>query len=224
MKRNIRYIYFPILIDLRRFPCLVVGGGRIALRKVLSLLEFNAKVTVVSPRLCRELRELSVQRKIEILKKPYSRECIRNHKIVFSATDNPKINRIVSFDCRSEGILLNVADGPSLCDFIMPASLKRGNLIVSVSSQGKAPFYAKETKRKLDELIPASTAEVAQLAGDFRRYLLSNGNGKSRRIKEKAYKRFLSTDWETIMATKGKRKSYQYLKKIITEAEQTQDS
>jgi siroheme synthase-like protein len=223
VKETGKYIYFPILIDLRRFPCLVVGGGKVALRKTKSLLEFNAKVTVVSPKICKELTALSKLGKIRIIKKPYSRGFIKSHKIVFSATDNPEINRIVSRDCRDKGVLLNVADGPSWCDFILPANLKRGDLIVSVSSQGKAPFLAKETKRKLSAYLPPSAAAIAELAGEFRRRLLTNTNGGSRIVKDKAYRKFLSTDWEQLLATKGKKESYRYLEEILGEAEKPRD-
>ncbi|MCL5268896.1 MAG: bifunctional precorrin-2 dehydrogenase/sirohydrochlorin ferrochelatase [Bacteroidetes bacterium] len=223
MKKTGKYIYFPILIDLRRFPCLVVGGGKVALRKVQSLLEFNAKVTVVSPKLCKELIALSTQGKIRIIRKPYCREFIESHKIVFSATDKPETNKLVSRDCRREGVLLNVADGPSWCDFILPANLKRGDLIVSVSSQGKAPFFAKETKRKLDGFLLPSAADIAELAGAFRRRLLSNGNNQSRSAKDNAYKKFLSIDWEHILKTKGRKKSYRYLEEILDEVEEMRD-
>ena len=223
MKKTGKYIYFPILIDLRRFPCLVVGGGKIALRKTQSLLEFNAKGTVVSPKICRELTALSTHGKGGIIRKPYSREFLKGHKLVFSATDNPETNQLASRDCRRRGILLNVADGPSWCDFILPANLKRGDLIVSVSSQGKAPFFAKETKRKLAGFLPPSAAHVAELAGEFRRRLLSNANGGSRSVKDKAYRKFLSTDWEHLLATKGEKKSHRYLEDILKEAEKAQD-
>ncbi|HQT92512.1 MAG TPA: bifunctional precorrin-2 dehydrogenase/sirohydrochlorin ferrochelatase [Candidatus Kryptobacter bacterium] len=223
MKETGKYIYFPILIDLRRFPCLVVGGGKVALRKTQSLLEFNAKVTVISPKICDELKGLSTQGKIRVIRKPYSREFLKGHKIVFSATDNPETNQLVSRDCRCKGILLNVADGPSWCDFILPANLKRGDLIVSVSSQGKAPFFAKETQRKLADFLPPSAADIVELAGEFRRRLLSNANSGSRSVKDKAYRKFLSTDWEQLLATKGRKNSYRYLEEILREAEKAQD-
>ena len=194
-----------------------------ALRKTQSLLEFSAKVTVVSPKICRELTALSTQGKIGIIRKPYSREFLKGHKLVFSATNNPETNQLVSRDCRRKGLLLNVADGPSWCDFILPANLKRGDLIVSVSSQGKAPFLAKETKRKLAAFLPPSAADIAELAGEFRRRLLSNGNGGSRIVKDKAYRKFLTTDWEQLLATKGRKSSYRYLEEILREAEKAED-
>lgn len=205
------------MIDLRSLPCLVVGGGKVALRKVRSLLEFGGQVTVVSPRLCRELAALAAQGKISVLKRPYSTECIKYNKIVFSATDNPKINKAVSEDCTRKGILLNAADNPALCDFIMPAILRRGYLTVSVSSQGKAPFYTREVKKKLDEAISPATGDVSELAAEFRKHLLSGGNGLSQKKKEIAYKKFLQTDWDRILRGPGKRQSKRVIKEILKE-------
>ncbi len=217
MNRTFEHIYFPILIDLRRFPCLVVGGGRVALRKVLSLLEFNARVTVVSPKVCKDLMGLSMQGKIIVIRRPYSAEYIEDHGIVFSATDNPETNRIISSDCRRAGVLLNAADNPSICDFILPATFKSGYLTVSVSSQGKAPFYAKHMKRKLAGAVPPSTAEITELAAEFRKLLLSSGNPMSRNSKTKAYKAFLTTDWEKALTGEGKKDPETLLKKLARE-------
>ncbi len=222
MKKTDTYTYFPVLLDLRRLPCLVVGGGRVALMKVRSLVESNATITVVSPKLCAGLAKLSKNAKISVIPTPYSSRFLKGQKVVFCATDNPEINRLVSHDCRRIGILLNVADGPSWCDFILPANLKRGDLVISVSSQGKAPFFAKEMRRKLAEVLPPSTAVVAELAGEFRKLVLSNG--RSRDMKDKAYGKFLSTDWDTMLRTKGQRKSREYLDELLLDAEEKPDS
>ncbi len=187
-KENIGF--FPILINLKRFPCLVVGGGKVAYRKVLSLLEFNADITVISPKFCIALVDLYKQQKIKIIKKSYSKEYIRDYKIVFSATDNPETNTVVRQDCSKNGILLNVADNPPLCDFILPANVKRGNLTISVSSQGKAPFYTKEIKKKLDNFISPVHTRIIDLAGEFRDTLLSNRKNNSHTVKSRAFKSF----------------------------------
>jgi precorrin-2 dehydrogenase/sirohydrochlorin ferrochelatase len=175
VKKTGTHTYFPILIDVRRLPCLVVGGGRVALRKVRSLVEFNATITVVSPEMCAGLTKLSKAGRSTVIKKRYCASFLNGHKIVFSATDTKEINRVVSHGCRRRGILLNVADGPTWCDFILPANLKRGDLPVSVSSQGKAPFFNKDTKRKLEDFLTPSLLDTAKLAGEFRRGILSKG-------------------------------------------------
>ena len=209
--------FFPILINIDKFPCLVVGGGKVAYRKVLSLKEFKADVTLISPKYCKPLVELAKEGKINIINKSYSKEYIKDFKIVFSATNNPKINKTVHKDCQSEGILLNVVDNLPLCDFILPANVKRGSLTISISSQGKAPFYLKEIKKKLIQLFPLYYADIIELADNFRKQLLSNPKIRSPKLKEKAFKKFLEIDWEYILTEENKKNLHMHLQKILQE-------
>ena len=167
MNENKNSVYFPLLLNINNYPCLVVGGGKVALRKVTSLLNFRIKVTVLAPKLCEPLLELQRKRKIKVIKKVYSKEYLNNFKIVFCATDNPIVNKMVRKDCTEKNILLNVADIPELCDFILPAIVKRGDLTISVSSQGVAPFYAAELIKKLGHIFPHYFENIIELAGDF---------------------------------------------------------
>ena len=215
MNENKNAVYFPLLLNLKNYPCLVVGGGKVALRKVNSLRDFQAKVTVISPKFCDPLLELNKKHKIKVIQKVYSKEYLKNYKIVFCATDNPKINKMVRKDCTKKNILLNVADIPELCDFILPAIVKRGDLSISVSSQGVAPFYVKEIKNKLDQLFPSYYEKVIELAGEFRKLLLSNKKYKSHKVKEKAFMNFLMLDWEKVLANEGKKKANEYMHRIL---------
>jgi siroheme synthase-like protein len=215
MNENKNAVYFPLLLNLKNYPCLVVGGGKVAFRKVNSLRDFQAKVTVISPKFCEPLLELNKKRKVKIIQKVYSKEYLKNFKIVFCATDNPKINKQVRKDCTEKNILLNVADIPELCDFILPAIVKRGDLTISVSSQGIAPFYVKEIKNKLDHIFPSYYEKVIKLAGEFRKLLLSNKKYKSHKVKEKAFMNFLMIDWEKVLANEGKKKANGYLHRIL---------
>ena len=94
MNENKNAIYFPLLLNIKNYQCLVVGGGKVALRKVNSLLDFQAKVTVISPKICEPLLELYKKRKIKVIQKVYAKEYLKNFKVVFCATDNPKINKM----------------------------------------------------------------------------------------------------------------------------------
>ena len=215
MKKSINANFYPVLINLSKFPCLVVGGGNVALRKVLSLLEFGAKVTVISPVISKALKELHYQRKINLIKKVYSEKFIKDFKIIFSATDNPDTNNKIRYDCTKNGILLNAADNPPLCDFILPANVKRGNLTISISSQGKAPFYTKKIKELIDIYISPSYEQILNLAGIFRKEILSNR--KNTLSKNNAFKKFTETDWESILKMSGNNSAKKYLKRILKE-------
>jgi len=217
MRKNREAVFFPLLINISKFPCLVVGGGEVALRKVLTLQEFNAEITIVSPKFCKPLIELAKNHEINIIQKSYSKELLKNFKIVFCATDNEKINQAVYQDCTELGILINSADNPALCDFILPANIKRGDLTISVSSQGKAPFYTKEIKKKLNDFISPVYSDIMNLAGEFREQLLKNEKTKSARIKTKMFKAFTSKDWEKILTDNSKKNSQFYIQKFFKE-------
>jgi precorrin-2 dehydrogenase/sirohydrochlorin ferrochelatase len=193
----------------------VVGGGKVALRKVTSLRDFQVKVTVLAPNICKPLLELQRKHKIKVIKKVYAKEYLNNFKVVFCATDNPKINRMIRKDCTEKNILLNVADIPDLCDFILPAIVKRGDLTISVSSQGIAPFYAAELRRKLDHIFPSYYEKVIELAGEFRKLVLSNKNYNSPKVREKAFRNFFMIDWKKVLANEGKKKANEYMHQIL---------
>ena len=211
--------FYPILISLERFPCLVVGGGKVACRKVLSLLEFNAEITVISPKFCKQLLDMYQRGLIQIIRKSYSKEFIKNYKIIFSTTDNPETNRIIRNDCNSEGILLNAADNPALCDFILPANIKRGDLTISISSQGKAPFFTKEMKKKLEQYITPVYADIMELAGEYRKKLLKEGKIKSVKTKTNMFRKFTSINWEKTLVPSRHRgqSSRYYIQKILND-------
>ncbi len=218
MKNSVNSTFYPILVNLERFPCLIIGGGKVAYRKVSSLQEFNANITIISPRICKSLLELAKKNKIRIIKKYYSKEFIKDFKIIFSATDNPEVNKNVRVDCTKEGILLNVVDNPVLCDFILPANIKRGDLTISVSSQGKAPFYTKEIKKKIDAFISPVYSDIIEMAARFRKQLLSGSEAKSAKTKAKMFGKFTSENWEKILTENGKKSSGYYIKKILKES------
>jgi precorrin-2 dehydrogenase len=232
MKKSRGLVFFPVLINLQKFPCLVVGGGKIAYRKVLSLLDFNADITVISPQVSKLLKDLSSSGKIKLIKKSYSKEYIKRFKIVFCATNNSQLNKTVYKDCVNSGILINVADNPSLCDFIIPANIKRGDLTVSVSSQGKAPFFTKEMKEKLNALISPIYTDIVHLAGEFRKKLLLNEKSLSTKDKTKMFKKFTSINWEKVLTENlpvpkvsmngkagGEKRTQHYIQKILRESE-----
>jgi len=215
MDENINSVYFPLLLNIKNYPCLVVGGGKVALRKVTSLLNFRIKSTVLAPKICQPLLELQTKRKIKVIKKVYSKEHLNNFKIVFCATDNPEINKMVRKDCTENNILLNVADIPELCDFILPAIVKRGDLTISVSSQGAAPFYAAELRKKLDHIFPSYYENIIELAGEFRKLLLRDKKLTSVKLREKAFNNFFMIDWKKVLANEGKKKANKYMHNIL---------
>lgn len=188
-----------------------------AFRKIQSLLLYDVKITILSPNICKRLKALIKKNKINVIPRPYSKEYIKNYKIIFSATNKREINEKVFNDCKKENKLLNVIDVPELCDFILPAVVRRGDLTISVSSQGRAPFFAKEMKNKIDHLFPSYYEDIIDLAGNFRSIILKNKKLNSPKIKEKAFTKFLMIDWTKVLKNEGKKKAKEYMQNIIKE-------
>ena len=219
MKKSKISTFYPVLINLHKFPCLVIGGGQVAFRKVQSLLSYNVKITILSPNICKPLKALIKKNKIKLIPQPYSKEYIESYKIIFSATNKRKINQQVFNDCKTENKLLNVVDVPDLCDFILPAVVQRGDLTISVSSQGRAPFFAKEMKNKIDHIFPSYYEDIIDLAGKFRSIIMKNEKLNLPKIKEKAFIKFFTIDWQKVLKNEGKKKAKVYMKNIIKELE-----
>ena len=149
------------------------------------------------------MNDLLKRNKIKHIKDYYSPKYLKDYKVVVSATNNKSVNQKVHADCGRRGILLNVVDDPELCDFILPANIQRGNLTVSVATQGKAPFYTRHFKAKLDKLIPDVEADILDLAAEFRKKIFSDTYFQDMDKKRTAFKQFTSVEWENIIVESG---------------------
>ncbi len=126
--------YYPMCLDLAGRPCLVVGGGPVAERKVVGLLQAGARLTVVSPRVTPQLDAWAREGRIRLIQRRYESSDLAGQSLAFVATDDGVVNAEVARDARTAGVLINVADDPAHCDFILPAVLRRGEPAVPVST------------------------------------------------------------------------------------------
>jgi precorrin-2 dehydrogenase/sirohydrochlorin ferrochelatase len=145
---------YPVMLNLKGKNCLVVGGGRIALQKLESLVLTGANIRVVAKDILPSITELADSGKIKIEKKSYSSSDLKDIFIVFGATNDPKLNKEIYEDSLKEHILVNIVDTPDLCLFQVPASVKRGNLVISVSTSGKSPALARKIRKELEQQYP----------------------------------------------------------------------
>ncbi len=160
--------FFPIFLDVKNRPCLVVGGGEVAARKIGMLLQSQARVTVVSPELCPAVRELADKGAIEYHQTRFIPEFLDEAILVIAATDDTIVNAEVSVAAKELRIPVNVVDSPDLCTFIMPSVIDRSPIVVAVSSGGAAPVLARTLRARMETLIPASYGRLGALAGSFR--------------------------------------------------------
>jgi precorrin-2 dehydrogenase/sirohydrochlorin ferrochelatase len=165
--------YYPINLDIRQRRCLVVGGGAVATRKVKTLLDCRAIVTVVSPELSAVLQALAQSGRITIKTRPYRSGDLEGIFLVIGATDDQAVNRKIEIDARRLEKLCNIADQPDKCNFILPAIVKRGDLLIAVSTSGKSPALAKKLRKQLEIQFGEAYAQLLELMGAIRAKLLA---------------------------------------------------
>lgn len=165
--------YYPVNLDIQNQNCLVVGGGFVSSRKVKTLLDCGAKVTVVSPDVTKQLRDFSISGSITWNNRHYRTSDIDGMFLVIGATDDEELNRQISSDARKRNILCNIADRPKACNFILPSIVNRGDLIIAISTSGKSPAFAKKLRKDFEKTFGKEYADFLQLMGAARKKLLN---------------------------------------------------
>ncbi len=160
--------YLPIFIDITQKPCLVVGGGDIAYRKINLLLKANAQVSCVAQACCNGVTQLAKNNTITVIEKAFEPSDIKSQVLIVSATNDRALNAQVSDLAKNANIPVNVVDSPDLCTFIMPSIVDRSPIVIAISSAGKAPVLARLIRAKLESTIPNAYGKLAELAGSFR--------------------------------------------------------
>ena len=160
--------HLPIFINIRKKPCVVIGGGDIALRKINILLKAQAKVDCLSPSFSRDIKNLSKDGHITLINKSFDQTDIKDYSIIIAATDDKSVNSLISSIAQDKKIPVNVVDSPELSSFIMPSIVDRSPLIIAVSSSGKAPVLSRIIRAKLETVIPSAYGILADIAGEYR--------------------------------------------------------
>ena len=164
--------YYPVNLDIRNRKCLVVGGGAVGTRKVMTLLDCGAKVTVVSNEFSSQLYKLAENGSVLLKKRSFQISDLDKMFLVIGATDNPELNRQIHREAERLGMLCNIADRPEVCNFILPAIVNRGDLIIAISTSGKSPAFAKKMRKDLEKEFGTEYAEFLKLMGGIRNKLL----------------------------------------------------
>ena len=161
--------YFPFFLQLNKLPCLVVGGGSVAERKLDLLIKANADITVISLDFSDYILELSKNMILNVLQMNILKILEENkYRFVISATNDVSLNEQVAKDCKKHNIIVNVVDQPEICDFIFPSILERGDITVAVSTGGASPVLARVLRTKLETMVPASYGKLADIVSSNR--------------------------------------------------------
>lgn len=160
--------YLPIFTKLENRPCLVIGGGDVALRKVHLLLKAGADVTVCAPQLDASLLQKAEVNEIKIIQHCFTAELLKDKWLVIAATNQRSVNQQIADAANELQLLVNVVDDPELSSFIMPSIVDRSPIVVAISSGGKAPVLARLLRERLEALLPMHLGRLAELSGEFR--------------------------------------------------------
>lgn len=174
--------YYPINLNLENKDCLVIGAGVVAERKIKRLLEYGVNVTVVSPNFSRGINMLAKKNRIRLIQRCVNLKDIRGKFLVISAAGERRINSLVSKYCKESNILVNVVDSPIECNFILPSILKRGNLTISISTEGVSPALAKKIRQDLEQKFGTEYEKLLKIMKKIRPKVLKKiKNTKSRK-------------------------------------------
>lgn len=168
--------YYPVNLDIRGRACLVVGGGRVGARKVDTLLKCGAIVTVVSPEATSPLARLAEAGRIVLERREYRSSDVKGQFLVIGATDDERLNRQIHADAERLNLLCNIADRPEICNFILPAIVRRGDFMMAISTAGKSPAFAKHMRRRLEAQFGPEYGVLLDLMGAIRQKLLAEAH------------------------------------------------
>ena len=178
-------MFYPINLKIDDMKIVIIGGGKVAYRKCMNFLAFNKKVLVVSKEFVKEFEEIKEQ--VEIVKGAYNEKYIKDAFVVVAATNNKEVNREIGIYCRQHNKLVNVVDDKDLSNFTVPSFVKRGDLLLSVSTGGKSPSLSRKIRKDLEEMYDDSYEEYVKLLGQAREMIIENTSDikeRRKRLKE----------------------------------------
>lgn len=162
---------YPVSLHITEKLCVVVGGGNVAERKVLSLLQARARVRIISPQLTEVLMEQTENISVDWRNRGYRNGDLDGALLVFAATDKTEVQQAVLRDAQKAGVLINVADAPEHCDFQVPALVRRENLHIAVSTNGASPALAAKIRRDLEKTYGDEYVILLRLMSYLRRQI-----------------------------------------------------
>ena len=189
--------YFPMFVDMTERECLIVGGGNVAYRKVIVMLDFGAKVTVVAEDICDGLRNLTIddtsneyksglytankENRITFIKRRFERKDCDGMEMVIAATDDSALNHEIAEYCKANGIMVNAVDQKADCSFIFPSYIKEKNLVAAFSSGGNSPVLTQYLKGKEQDILTPFLGELNEYMGQIREKVIAQYDTEAER-------------------------------------------
>ena len=172
----------PIFLKVKRQPCLIVGGGKIAYQKIKQLIVCEADITVISKKYINKIKQLYKNDKIKLIKSRYYKKYINGYKLVISATSDNKVNKQVYSDAEKLRIPVNIVDEPELCSYYFGSVYSNGNLKVAVSTNGESPSVGKQVRDLISKSMPDKIDSIINRFSQLRKKIKSNMSYYDRKI------------------------------------------
>jgi len=149
-------VYYPVFLNLQNKKAVVIGGGKVAERKILSLLKAKADITVISPDITAKIEKEKQKGTIKHINRRYRNGDITSAFLVIAATDSPRLNKLISDEAPC---LVNAVDMPSLCNFIVPSVVQRGFLTIAISTSGVSPALSRSIRKEIEDIYGPEFSE-----------------------------------------------------------------
>lgn len=163
---------YPIFLELSGRRAVVIGAGSVAARKAQSLLTAGSRLVVVAERIDDTLTTICRAANAELIRSKYSKQYLTGAVLAIAATNNPQLNKQIYKDCQELEILCNVVDQPQYCDFFVPAVVKRGDLKITISTEGDCPAYSGHIKKKLENIFTEKHGQFLEELEKIRREII----------------------------------------------------
>ncbi|PBI24999.1 siroheme synthase [Clostridioides difficile] len=170
---------YPINLKLDELDVVIIGGGEVAYRKCKNFLEFNKNVTIVSKQILNKFYDLKGN--LKIIKDDYKEIYIKDASVIIAATNNRELNMEIGLYCKAKNKLVNVVDNIEISNFTVPSYIKRGDLLISVSTGGKSPSLSSKIKKEIEERYTEDYEEYLNVLGDIRKKVIKKYEDKSKR-------------------------------------------
>ena len=167
--------HYAVSLVLKGRKCVIVGAGAIAERRIEGLLESGAEVVVIGSQATQAVRQKALAGVVSLIKREYRPGDLNGAFLAIAATNDRKVNKLIAAEAAAAGTLLNVVDDPELCVFITPSLLKRGDLTVAISTNGKCPAMARWVREDLEDHFPESYEYLVTAAAEARETLKQEG-------------------------------------------------
>ncbi|NOT55763.1 MAG: bifunctional precorrin-2 dehydrogenase/sirohydrochlorin ferrochelatase [Deltaproteobacteria bacterium] len=187
---------YPVFFDLTQRPCVVIGGGVVAERKVAGLVEAGATVTIISPDLTRSLQRQAESGVVGYRARRYQSGDLSGFFLAFTATGDAHVDTLIFAEGRATGVLVNSADDPARCDFFLPAVIRRGDLAIAVSTGGSSPALARVMREELQAMVGEDYTLLMEIAAAVRREARSHsrvftGDQWTSALKEPTFRQYV---------------------------------